>query len=285
MPLIINTNTMSTNAQRHLTNNTNMLSKSLEKLASGFRINRAGDDAAGLQLSENLRAQVRGSQKAYDNVQDGINVLNIADGSMDTITNNLQRMRELAVQAANDTYSAEQRTAINSEIDALRSDIDRIANAAIFNGINLLNTSTPASFSIQLGANDSATVDALNIVSALGDARASTTGGLQITAAASGLIADNSSARAYITVLDAALDRINTKRASLGAFVNRLEGAASNLLNSIENQSSAESRIRNVDVAAESANMTRNQILQQASATVLSQANQSPSLALRLLGG
>ncbi|MEB3285901.1 MAG: flagellin, partial [Vampirovibrionales bacterium] len=268
-----------------LTNNTNMLSKSLEKLASGYRINRAGDDAAGLQLSENLRAQIRGSQKAYDNVQDGINVLNIADGSLDTITNNLQRMRELAVQAANDTYSTAQRSAITTEMDALRSDIDRIANAAIFNGINLLNTTTPASFSIQLGANDSATVDALNIVTALGDARASTAGGLNLTTTANATVTNNTSAQNYITQLDSALDLVNTKRASLGAFVNRLEGAASNLLNSIENQSSAESRIRNVDVAAESANMTRNQILQQASATVLSQANQAPSLALRLLGG
>src|SRR5205085_9957883 len=134
MPLTINGNAMSLNAQRHLTNNTNALSKSLEKLASGFRINKSSDDAAGLQLSENLRSQIRGSQKAYDNVQDGINVLNIADGSMETITNNLQRMRELAVQAGNDTYSSSQRSAITNEMEALRDDIDRIANATIFNG-------------------------------------------------------------------------------------------------------------------------------------------------------
>ncbi|MEB3285900.1 MAG: flagellin [Vampirovibrionales bacterium] len=281
MPLAINTNTMSINAQRHLTNNTNMLSKSLEKLASGYRINRAGDDAAGLQLSENLRAQIRGSQKAYANVQDGINVLNIADGSMDTITNNLQRMRELAVQAANDTYSTEQRSAITTEMEALRSDIDRIAEAAQFNGVTLLGTTAPANFFIQLGANDSATVDALNIGDALDSM---TSSGLALTSAATN-ITTNSTAQLYIGSIDNALSTLNTNRAALGAFVNRLEGAASNLLNSIENQSSAESRIRNVDVAAESANMTRNQILQQASATVLSQANQAPSLALRLLGG
>ena len=118
MPLIINTNTLSLNAQTHLTNNTNSLQKSMEKLASGFRINRAGDDAAGLQLSENLRSQFRGAQKAADNVQDAINMLNIADGAMQVIEDNLQRIRELSVQAANDTYSQNQRDAINQEINA-----------------------------------------------------------------------------------------------------------------------------------------------------------------------
>ncbi|MEB3287959.1 MAG: flagellin [Vampirovibrionales bacterium] len=284
MPLIINSNSMSLNAQRYLTNNTNSLAKSLEKLASGYRINRAGDDAAGLQLSENLRSQIRGSQKAYDNVQDGINVLNIADGSLDTITTNLQRMRELTVQAANDTYSTSQRSAITAEIDALRSDIDRIADATIFNGQNLLGGSAPSAFNIQLGPNDTAAVDALDIVTALGDTRATTAAGLSLTATATTAVTDSTTARAYLTTLDTAIETVLEQRATLGAFINRLEGAASNLLNSIENQSSAESRIRNVDVAAESATMTRNQILQQASATVLSQANQAPSLALRLLG-
>jgi flagellin len=284
MPIVINSNISSLNAQRHLTNNTNMLGKSLEKLASGYRINRASDDAAGLQLSENLRSQIRGSQKAYDNVQDGINLLNIADGSMETITNNLQRMRELVVQAANDTYSSAQRDAINSEIDALRDDIDRIANATIFNGKTLLGSGAVASMAIQLGANDDSTVDVLDVVSALGDTRATTGTGLSLSASATTSISDNASAQTYLTDIDTALTTLNTKRATLGAYVNRLEGAAANLLNNIENQSAAESRIRNVDVASESATMTRNQILQQASATVLSQANQAPSLALKLLG-
>ena len=282
MPLTINGNAMSLNAQRHLTNNTNALSKSLEKLASGYRINRASDDAAGLQLSENLRSQIRGSQKAYDNVQDGINLLSIADGSMETITNNLQRMRELTVQAANDTYSTAQRLAIGTEIDALRSDIDRISEATIFNGKTLLSSSMTA-LNIELGPGSSATVDVLNIVTGLGDTRTGLTG-LSLTSSAATTILSNSTAQNYMIGIDAALQTLNTKRSTLGAFVNRLEGAAANLLNNIENQSAAESRIRNVDVAAESATMTRNQILQQASATVLSQANQSPSLALKLLG-
>jgi len=286
MPLVINTNTMSMNAQRNLTNNTSLLSKSLEKLASGYRINRAGDDAAGLQLSEGLRSQIRGSQKAYDNVQDGLNLLNIADGSFETITNNLQRIRELVVQSANDTYATAQRLAIGSEIDQLRADIDRIANASRFNGVQLLNSSTPASFFIQLGPNNNATVDALDIIGALGETRASvatSAGGLGLTALATTAVTDSTTARTYLGVIDTAISTLLSKRATLGAYVNRLEGAANNLLNSIENLSSAESRIRNVDVAMESANMTRNQILQQASATVLSQANQTTGLALQLL--
>src|SRR5690606_24858464 len=137
MPIVINTNTASLNAQRYLGNNTTALAKSMEKLASGFRINRAGDDAAGLQISENLRAQIRGSKKALDNVQDGINVLNIVDGSFQQITDNLQRMRELAVQAANDTYATAQRQAISDELEQLKLDIDRIASATQFNGKSL----------------------------------------------------------------------------------------------------------------------------------------------------
>lgn len=285
MPLVINSNIQSLSAQRHLTANTNALSKSLEKLASGYRINRANDDAAGLQLSENLRTQVRGMQKAYDNVQDGMNLLNIADGSMETITSNLQRIRELAVQAANDTYSVAQRSAITNEIDALRDDIDRIANATIFNGKTLLGASANmTAMFIELGPNSSSSIDALDALSALGDMRATTAIGLGITATATSAVTDNASARTYIDTIDTALTRLNTRRSTLGSMVQRMDGAAANLLNGIENQSAAESRLRNVDVAAESAAMTRNQILQQASATVLSQANQSPSLALKLLG-
>src|SRR5690606_36346419 len=138
MPIVINTNTASLNAQRYLGANTNALARSIEKLASGFRINRAGDDAAGLQISENLRAEIRGSKKALDNVQDGMNVLNIVDGAYQQITDNLQRMRELAVQGANDTYSTAQRNAIGQELDQLRADIARIANATQFNGKELM---------------------------------------------------------------------------------------------------------------------------------------------------
>jgi flagellin len=277
MPLMINANIASINAQRHLTMNTTALQNSMEKLASGYRINRASDDAAGLGLSENLRAQIRGSQKALDNTQDGINVMNIADGAMQTITDNLQRMRELAVQAANDTYSTTQRTSMQTEYDQLASGITQIASAVQFNGIQLLDgTSTIAS--IQIGANTTANVDDFDVSSLFTDVTAST--GLNVDTQT---LDSHANAQNAITALDTALTTINTNRGNLGASVNRLQSTATNLSTMVENTSASESRIRNVDVAAESANLTKNQILQQAAAAMLSQANQSPQLALQLL--
>jgi flagellin len=277
MPLVINTNVSSINAQRYLTSNTNGLSKTMEKLASGFRINRAGDDAAGLQVSEKLRAQIRGSQKALDNVQDGINVLNIADGTYQSITDAVQRMRELAVQAANDTYSSSQRSAMQIEFNSLASGITQMAEAAQFNGISLL--SGGASITLQITANEGGNADDLDISSALIDVTADS--GLSID---STVVLDNhSAAQAAIATLDDALDTINEARGKLGAFTNRLEYTAQNLATNIENTAASESRVRNVDVAMESANLARNQILQQASQAMLSQANQAPQLALQLL--
>lgn len=286
MPLVINTNVPSINSQRHLNINTAALNRSYERLASGYRINRAGDDAAGLQISERLRTQIRGSKKALDNVQDGMNFLNIADGSLQTITDNLQRMRELTVQAASDTYATAQRSAIISEINQLRQDIDRIARSTTFNGVVMLTSLTPSPFYIQVGPNSSNANDRIDISSALTDAQITVaTSPLYLSAAATGTnFANNANIQVYISNLDSVIDGINTRRGDLGAYINRMEGAASNLQISIENQSASESRIRNVDVAAESADMTRNQILQQSSATILAQANQSPSLALKLLG-
>ena len=281
MPLVINTNVSSLNAQRSLSRNTTALGKSLEKLSSGFRINRAGDDAAGLQISEILRGQIRGSKKALENTQSGLNVLQIADGSMEMITENIQRIRELAVQAANDTNGAAQRVAINQEIDARRADIDRIAEASQFNGSVLLNGSegTALDFVLQVGPNGAANADEIDISASFADARVANIG-LTI---ATGVITDNPTAQTYLGLVDTALATINAQRATIGSFMNRLESAANNLMNGIENLSAAESQIRNVDVAAESAEMTRNQILQQASSTILAQANQSPQLALQLL--
>lgn len=258
----------------------------MEKLASGFRINRAGDDAAGLQLSENLRSQIRGAQKALDNTLDGLNVLNIADGALQISVDNLQRMRELAIQAASDTYNGTQRAAIQVEVEQLLADIDRIALATEFNGVDLLSAATPANFILQVGANTVVGVDTIDVVTTLGDARANTLGittwnGTALTAN----IDSAANARNFINLVDTALTALNTRRGRLGAMVNRLEGTSSNLSISVENLSSSESRIRNVDVALESANLTRNQILQQASNTVLAQANQTPQLALQLLQG
>jgi flagellin len=278
MPLIVNTNVAAMNAQRYLTNNTSGLGKTMEKLASGYRINRAGDDAAGLQVSEKLRAQIRGSQKALDNVQDGINMLNIADGALQTITDAVQRMRELAVQASNDTYSTAQRSAMQTEYDSLVSGITQMAEAAQFNDINLLDGTDAASgIKLQITANQGGTADDLDISSGLLDINDITSG------ISGGSLADHDGAQSAIAALDTALDDINAARGRLGAFTNRLEYTAQNLATNIENTSASESRVRNVDVAAESSSLARNQILQQAASAMLAQANQSPQIALSLL--
>ena len=282
MPLVVNTNVSSLNAQRMLSENTMSLSRSMERLASGYRINRASDDAAGLQISENLRAQIRGSKKALDNVQDAVNVLNIMDGALSSITNSVQRMRELVVQASNDTNSPNQRTAIENELDELASEVTRLTDATQFNGVDLFNSSL-SGFKVHLGPNNSSTTDVIdmdanNLFDDIGAAN------LQIDDANLN-VTDNTNALASLGRLDTALSSVNLRRATLGAMTNRLESAASNLMVSIENLSASESRIRNVDVASESAELVRNLILQQASSTILGQANQSPQLALQLLKG
>lgn len=288
MPITINTNIESMDAQRYLSVNTDALQSSMEKLASGYRINSAGDDAAGLELSENLRAQIRGSQKAQENTQDGINVLNLADGALQTITDNLQRVRELAVQAANDTYNTSQRSAIQVEMTQLLAGIDQIASSTKFDGVDLLSSNAPANFTLQIGANNVAGIDTIDIGSALGDSSATNLGVTDwdpVAGALTNPIDSSANAVSLLSELDNAITAVNTKRGNLGAFVNRLQGTASNLSLGVENLSSSESQIRNVDVASETANLTKNQILQQASTTILAQANQTPQLALQLLKG
>ncbi len=285
MPLVINTNTASINAQRNLGINTNMLAKSIERLSSGFRINKAGDDAAGLQISENLRSQIRGSKKALDNVQDGINVLNIADGALGTVTENLQRMRELAVQAANDTYDTSSRTAIETELDQLASEITRIADSTQYNGVNLINGSQNGSGNmvLQVGYDNNQAQNTIDVgnTGAFADVDAAA---LSVDDA-NIVVTNNTTARSALGNIDSAISTVNTQRANIGAIINRLERAATNLSTQIENTSSAESRIRDVDVASESASLVKFQILQQSSSAMLAQANQFPSIALQLLGG
>jgi flagellin len=281
MPLNINTNVSSLNAQRYLNANSAMLSSSMEKLSSGYRINRAGDDAAGLALSEKLRSQIRGSQKAQDNVQDGINVLNIADGAMQSVTDNLQRMRELAVQAGNDTYNTAQRSSMKAEFNQLASGINQIAASTEFNGVKLMTGAT-TSMKLQIGANSVSGVDTIDL-EASNVFKTATATALGVTSSLS--LDSNSSALATITALDGAISTINTRRGAIGALSNRLETTATNLATNVENTSASESRIRNVDVASESAKMSQYQILQQAAAAMLTQANQAPQLALQLLKG
>jgi flagellin len=280
MPLYINSNVSSLNAQRYLNQNSSELSSSMEKLSSGYRINKAGDDAAGLALSEKLRSQIRGSQKAGDNVQDGINVLNIADGALQSVTDYLQRMRELAVQAGNDTYNTAQRSSMKAEFDQLASGINQISSSTQFNGVKLLNGAA-TSLKLQIGANSSSGVDTLDIGKAGAFANVSTSS-LSLTSVS---LSSNSGALAALSSLDAAISTINSQRGTIGALSNRLTTTATNLATNVENTSASEARIRDVDVASESAKMSQYQILQQAASAMLSQANQTPQLALQLLKG
>lgn len=285
MSIVINTNTQALNAQRMLGSNTRRLSRSYERLASGYRINRAADDAAGLQISENLRSQIRGSDRALLNVQDGINVLNVVDGTITTIADSLQRIRELVVQAANDTYSAVQRSAISSEITQLATDITRMSQTTRFNGNNLLNGSM-SSFYIQVGPDRSSTVDRIDItnIGGVNPFANISAGSIGLGEDGSALgVGSNGSALVSLSRLDAAISNVNNRRATLGAAINRMEAARQNLSMSVESLSASESSIRDADIAKESAELTRFQILQQASASVLQQANQIPQIALSLL--
>jgi flagellin len=279
MPVYINANVSSIIAQRSLNTNTTSLNKSLERLSTGYRINRSGDDAAGLQISELLRTQIRANAKAIDNVQDGINVLNIADGTYDTITNSLQRIRELAIQGASDVNGSDQRNAIKSEIDQLSSEIDRIINTTKFNGITLLDGSR-STFFIQVGAGGTSN-DAINVSAVFAN---NLTSNLNVDTSN---LSVNTTTNAQLTLnrIETAIGTLVVRRATIGAFVNRLEATANNLQISNENQSAAEARIRNVDVAKESTTLASSQILQQAATAILSQANQLPSLALKLIQG
>jgi len=281
MPLNINANTNALDAQRYLNINTIKLQKSMQMLASGYRINQAGDDAAGLALSESLRSQIRGTNKASDNVQDGINLLNVADGALQTITDSLQRMRELAVQAGNDTYSTAQRSAMSAEFAQLASGINQIATSTQFNGVKLLSGSA-STLKLQVGANTTSGVDTLNI-GGQGVFNSINASALSITSTVK--LDTSAHALSAIGTLDTAIQTVNTRRGKIGGLSNRLESTSNNLAITSENLSASESQIRNVDVASESAHLAQYQILQQVSAAMLSQANQAPQLALSLLKG
>ncbi|MFM7390204.1 MAG: flagellin [Vampirovibrionales bacterium] len=286
MGLFINTNVQSLNAQRMLGMNNSNLAGTMTRLSSGLRINRASDDAAGLSISEKMRSQIRGSQQANSNVQDAVNLLNTADGALDTITSNLQRMRELAVQGSSEVMGAEQRSAINLELSQLKSDISRIAKATTFNDKTLLDGSV-SSLKVQLGAGSDSAVDVLNIGQGnifTDSTMSGLSGGKLKGGPTAGSVTNMASALQTISALDASLKTLNNRRASIGAMTNRLQGASANLNITVENMSASESRIRNADIAKESATLAKYQVLTQASTSILSQANQSSQAATRLLG-
>ncbi|TAK54334.1 MAG: flagellin FliC [Gammaproteobacteria bacterium] len=270
---VINTNMLSLNAQRNLSTSQTSLATALQRLSSGLRINSAKDDAAGLAISERFTAQIRGLNQAVRNANDGISLAQTAEGALAEVTNNLQRIRELAVQSANATNSASDRASLQAEVDQLIEEIDRVAGQTSFNGTALLDGSfTSAVF--QVGANEGETIT----VSVTVDATTATLG-----VDVADIATDETTAGAAITLVDAALDDINAARAEFGAIQNRFESVITNLSTAAENLTASRSRIRDADFAAETAALTRSQILQQAGVAILAQANAAPQLVLGLL--
>lgn len=278
MGLRINTNVASLSAQRSLGITNRSLNDNLRKLSSGERITRSGDDAAGLAISENLKSQIRGMRQAKRNANDAISLLQTAEGGMNEISNIIIRLRELSVQAASDTIGETERGYSDIEFQNLKEEVERIAKSTEFNGIKLLDGSGER-LEFQVGIKNDPTLDRLRYDASSADA----------TLKALGLDADGvkskRGAQESLGKLDDALVRINGTRANLGALQNRLQSTSNNLEISDENLSAANSRIRDVDVASETAEMAKNNILLQSGMSVLSQANNSSNVALKLLNG
>jgi flagellin len=263
MSLRINNNIEAFNAHRQLTATSNNVQKSMERLSSGSRINRAADDAAGLAISEKLRGQIRGLSQAQRNAQDAVSLVQTAEGSLSEVHSMLQRVRELAVQYKAGTLSDSDKAAITAEANQLMSEIERIGNGAEFNGIKVLNGETTITF--QVGANDDD-----SSITVTTETLADMVSGLDISSST-------------ISAIDAAIEDVSTLRGTFGAVQNRLEHTLGNLATYQENLMASESRIRDVDMAAEMVQFSKNQILQQAGTSMLAQANQAPQGVLSLL--
>ena len=272
MGLRVNTNVASMGAQRNLAEITSRLQGNYARLSSGLRIATAADDAAGLGISESMRSEIRSYGVAGRNAQDGLSLSQTAESSLNEVSNVLSRMRELAMQSSNGTLSTDDRTTLNTEFSALSDEIDRLATDTEFNGINLLDGSS-ATVDIQVGLDSGQTI-AVN----LEDVSTATLGidGEAVDTAANAITS--------LAAIDTAITSVNTSRGQLGSDQNRLSSAIRSIASVRENMSAAESRIRDVDVAMETADLTRNSILQQAATSILSQANTQPQLALSLLG-
>ncbi|WHY88391.1 flagellin Hag [Neobacillus novalis] len=282
----INHNISAQNTYRQLSTNNANQAKNMEKLSSGQRINRGADDAAGLSISEKMRAQVRGLDQASKNAQDGISLIQTADGALNETHSILQRMRELAVQAGNDTNNTEDRAAIQKEADELSKQITSISDDTEFNGTKLLNGTGAANLSFQVGANSSQTLSLT--ITAMDSFKLGVSAGTDALTSKTANAIDLTSSTAAATALgkiDIAIGKVSTERANLGATQNRLEFTTNNLAATSQNLSSAESRIRDVDMAKEVMESSKNGILAQAAQAMLAQANQAPQSVLQLLRG
>lgn len=277
MGMRITTNVSALNAQKNLGMTQRSMNTSMARLSSGLRINQAADDAAGLAISENLKAQIRGMRQANRNANDGISLVQVAEGSLNEVSSMLIRLRELGVQAASDTIGDTERKFLDVEYQQLKSEIQRVTESTAFNGYDLLN-GTGGVIDIQVGTRNDPFKDRISFNAAAANA----------TLEALGLVSESAStkegAQLSLDVVDNALVSVNAIRANFGAMQNRLTSTSNNLLVADENLSAANSRIRDTDVAAETSEMTRNNILLQAGISVLGQANNSQQMALKLLG-
>lgn len=288
----INHNISSMSSMGSLFKTNREMGKSLERLSTGLRINRSSDDAAGLAISENLRSQVRGVAQAQRNAMDGTSLLQIAEGAANEISDILQRMRELAVQSANDTLTSSERSYTNQEFGALRNEINRISEVTNFNGMDLISSQASNRFGtsgatsnnvLWIDAGSTAGTDSITITLDTLNSASLSSGMTGQQALSSASLTSQSNARDAIMALDNAIDSVNSTRANIGAYVNRLEHAVNNLLVSETNQTAAESQIRDADFAKETASFTRNQILMQSGTAMLSQSNMIPQSVLSLL--
>ena len=275
MGLRVNTNSASNNAQRNLSTVTDRLSTNYRRLSTGLRISTASDDAAGLAISERLRSQIRSLDQAKRNANDGISLVQTAEGALNEVSSILTRLRELSIQSSNGSVSGQDKDTLNEEFKSLVSEVNRIGRSTEFSGIKLLDGSASA-VSFQVGFGTTSGIDTLSV---------SLSAALSTSLSLNSLdIGSSGATTTALTSIDSAINTISSLRGSLGAAQNRLGSTINNLAITVENLSAAESRIRDVDVAYETAQLTRNNILQQASISVLSQANSQPQSALRLLG-
>ncbi len=275
MGLRVNTNVSSINAQKNLQANTNRLSNNYRRLATGLRISTAADDAAGLAISERMKSQIRSASQNKRNANDGISLTQTAEGALNEVSNIMVRLRELAVQASNGTFSNQDKETLDEEFQSLVSEVNRISRSTEFNNIKLLD-GTSSTISFQVGQGTTSGIDTLSV---------SLTPSLSTSLGIQSLdIGSGGATSSAIIAVDAAINSVTKLRGNLGAIQNRLNSTINNLDSTVENLSAANSRIRDVDVAFETAQLTRNSILQQASISILSQANAQPQSALSLLG-
>ena len=281
MSMFVNTNVSSLNAQRQLFDVSNSLSTSFERLSSGFRINSAADDAAGLQITDRMTSQVQGLNQAVRNANDAISLSQTAEGALSETTTALQRIRTLAIQSQNGINSSADRVALQKEVSALRTEISRISTTTQFAGVNILSGDFSAKFLVGANAGQTISVNLSSPTLTRAGVNGFSATGLGITGSD---VLSSGNASSMLANIDTAISAIGGLRADLGALQNRFQSTIRNLSNISENVSAARSQIKDTDFATETANLTRNQIIQQASTTVLSQANQRPQAALQLLG-